>query len=40
MRRRPDSGTGGLIGISGKMEIIIEGKQHSYRFTYTLQTAT
>jgi hypothetical protein len=36
----PDSGTSGLIGISGKMEINIEGKRHSYRFTYTLQTAT
>lgn len=32
----PDSGTGDLVGLSGKMEIIIEGGKHSYRFDYTL----
>jgi hypothetical protein len=32
----PDSGTGELAGISGKMEIIIEGNRHSYVFDYTL----
>jgi hypothetical protein len=32
----PDSGTDGLAGISGRMTIIIEGKDHSYRFEYSL----
>jgi len=32
----PDSGTGDLTGISGKMNIIIEGGKHSYEFDYTL----
>ncbi|HTW30376.1 MAG TPA: DUF3224 domain-containing protein [Candidatus Sulfotelmatobacter sp.] len=33
----PDSGTGQLKGISGKMKIIIaEGGKHSYDFEYTL----
>lgn len=32
----PDSGTGGLKGLAGKMEIIIEGGKHSYRFDYNL----
>jgi hypothetical protein len=32
----PGSGTGGLTGISGKMEIIIEDGKHSYVFDYTL----
>ena len=32
----PDSGTGGLTGISGKMAIRIEGKEHYYEFVYTL----
>lgn len=32
----PDSGTGGLVGLAGKMEIIIEGGKHSYKFDYTL----
>jgi hypothetical protein len=32
----PDSGTGQLVGIAGKMSInIVEGK-HSYEFEYTL----
>src|SRR3954469_867241 len=33
----PDSGTGELTGLTGKMDIIIEGKQHSYVFDYELQ---
>ncbi len=32
----PDSGTEELKGITGKMDIIINGKDHSYQFTYTL----
>jgi hypothetical protein len=32
----PDSGTGQLVGISGKMGIEIEGGKHSYDFEYTL----
>lgn len=32
----PDSGTDGLAGITGRMRIIIEGKQHSYQFDYAL----
>lgn len=35
----PDSGTGELMGLAGKMEIIIEGGKHSYRFEYTLPPA-
>ena len=34
----PDSGTGGLEGITGRMNIIIEGGRHSYEFDYTLPT--
>jgi hypothetical protein len=33
----PDSGTGDLAGLAGKMEIIIEGKQHLYVFDYDIQ---
>jgi hypothetical protein len=34
----PDSGTGELAGISGKMEIIIApGGKHSYAFDYTFE---
>jgi hypothetical protein len=33
----PDSGTGELAGLTGKMDIIIEGKQHSYVFEYEIQ---
>lgn len=33
----PDSGTGELAGLTGKMDIIIEGKQHSYVFDYQIQ---
>lgn len=32
----PDSGTGELAGITGRMNIIIEGGKHSYEFDYTL----
>ena len=35
----PDSGTGELIGLAGKMTInVVEGK-HSYDFEYTLAEA-
>ncbi len=30
----PDSGTDQLVGLTGKMAIIIEGKKHSYDFEY------
>ncbi len=32
----PDSGTGELAGLSGKMAIAIEGGRHSYDFEYSL----
>jgi hypothetical protein len=32
----PDSGTGELIGISGRMKIIVAGGGHSYEFEYSL----
>jgi hypothetical protein len=32
----PDSGTGQLTGISGKMNIIIADGKHSYEFEYTI----
>jgi len=32
----PDSGTGELEGLSGKMQIIIAGGKHSYDFEYTI----
>jgi len=32
----PDSGTEELAGLTGSMEIIIEGGKHSYRFEYEL----
>ena len=32
----PGSGTEQLAGIAGALTIIIEGKNHSYRFEYTL----
>jgi hypothetical protein len=35
----PDSGTGELTGISGELEIIIEGKKHSYVLSYSLDPA-
>ncbi|MGQ0721470.1 MAG: DUF3224 domain-containing protein [Candidatus Eiseniibacteriota bacterium] len=35
----PDSGTGELTGITGKMAIIIADGKHSYEFDYTLPSA-
>jgi hypothetical protein len=35
----PDSGTGELTGLTGKMEIIIEGKLHKYVLDYEIQKA-
>ena len=32
----PDSGTGALAGLQGKMSIQIEGGKHSYEFEYSL----
>ena len=32
----PDSGTGQLVGLAGKMNIIITDGKHSYEFEYTL----
>jgi hypothetical protein len=32
----PDSGTGGLVGIAGTLDIIIADGKHSYAFEYTL----
>jgi len=32
----PGSGTGELSGISGRLQILIEGGQHRYAFDYTL----
>jgi hypothetical protein len=32
----PDSGTGELLGLTGKMNIIITDGKHSYEFDYTL----
>lgn len=35
----PDSGTGQLVGLSGRMTILIAGGKHSYEFEYTLGDA-
>lgn len=32
----PDSGTGELAGLTGSMQIIIDGGKHSYEFDYAL----
>jgi len=32
----PDSGTGALAGLSGSMQIIVEGGKHTYQFEYAL----
>jgi hypothetical protein len=32
----PDSGTGDLAGLAGRMTIVIDGGKHSYEFDYTL----
>jgi hypothetical protein len=36
----PDSGTDGLAGLSGTMEIVVEGGKHDYAFRYTLPDST
>ncbi len=36
----PDSGTGELAGITGTMNIIIDGAKHSYQFDYSLPSGT
>ncbi len=33
----PDSGTGALAGLAGRMMIIIADGKHSYEFDYTLE---
>jgi hypothetical protein len=33
----PDSATGELVGLSGTMTIIIEGRKHSYEFEYSIE---
>ncbi len=35
----PDSGTGGLTGLSGRMTITLTGGQHAYVLEYTLPDA-
>ena len=35
----PDSATGELVGLSGTMTIIIEGRKHSYEFEYSMSEA-
>jgi len=35
----PDSGTGELAGLTGKMNIIIADGKHSYEFEYKLPAA-
>jgi Protein of unknown function (DUF3224) len=35
----PDSGSGQLVGLAGKMTIIIAAGKHSYEFDYTLPAA-
>ncbi len=32
----PDTGTGELVGLTGRLNIIIEGGKHAYEFDYTL----
>ena len=32
----PDSGTAALTGLTGKMDIIIDGKEHKYVFEYSM----
>jgi len=36
----PDSGTGQLVGLAGKLNIIITDGKHSYEFDYTLPGAS
>jgi hypothetical protein len=35
----PDSGTVELVGITGRMTIVIEGRKHSYEFEYSFELA-
>jgi len=35
----PDSGTGGLAGLTGTLRVAVEGGKHSYDFEYTLPEA-
>jgi hypothetical protein len=35
----PDSGTEELVGLAGRMDIIIAGGKHSYEFEYTIAEA-
>jgi len=35
----PDSGAGGLVGLTGKLTVIIESGKHSYEFDYSLPPA-
>lgn len=32
----PDSGTGALVGLTGKLDIMIDGKEHKYVFEYSI----
>ena len=32
----PDSGTGELVGLAGRMTIAVAGGKHSYQFEYTV----
>jgi len=32
----PDSGTDELTGIAGTFQILLDGKDHTYQFDYTL----
>jgi hypothetical protein len=34
----PGSGTGELVGLTGRMQIIITGKRHDYEFEYSLSS--
>lgn len=36
----PDSGTGQLVGLAGKLTVIIEDGKHTYEFEYSLPPAT
>jgi hypothetical protein len=36
----PDSGTGQLVGLAGRMTINIDEGKHSYEFEYTLDATT
>jgi Protein of unknown function (DUF3224) len=36
----PDSGTGGLVGLAGRMELDFSGGGHSYHFDYALGEST